>query len=162
MNSFYQKLKFTVDYIFSTWNCHWIESWFTGRKLNTGLYVNYTSFVPWTPWNTWIRILVKHAFRICLSNETSDELKINKNFAASNDFPKYIANNILRRTIQVHKDKSEPNLTAKQKELVVIYFRFPYYEDKGWHLLKFYIRKIKVNCKNNQSVVFTILYVCKM
>ena len=45
----------------------------------------------------------------------------------------------------------------------MIYFCFPYYGDKGLQLLKSWIRKIKVNCKNDQPVVFKILYdVCKM
>ena len=60
----------------------------------------------------------------------SHELKLIKNFATSNDFPKYIVDNIFRKIIQAHEDKSVPNLTAKQKELLVIYFRFPYYKDK--------------------------------
>ena len=38
------------------------------------------------------------------------------------DFPEYIVNSTFRKTLQAHEDKSEPNLTAKQKERVVIYF----------------------------------------
>ena len=93
----------------------------------------------------------------------SQELKVIKKFTFWNDFPKCIVNSIFRKTVQTHEDKSEPNLTAKQKELVVVYFRFPYYEDKGLQLLKSCTRKIKVNCKNDQPVIFKILYdVCKL
>ena len=35
-----------------------------------------------------------------------------------------IVNSIFRKTLQAHENKSEPNLTPKQKEPVVIYFRF--------------------------------------
>ena len=71
----------------------------------------------------------------------SQELKVVKKFASWNDFPNYIANSIFRKTIQTHEHKSEPNRTVKQNELVVIYFWFPYYEDKGLQLLKSFIRK---------------------
>ena len=54
------------------------------------------------------------------------------------------------------------HLTAKQKETIVIYFHIPYYGHKRLQLLKSCIRKKKVNCKNDQPVVFKILYVCKM
>ena len=107
---------------------------------------------------------VTHALKICSSNKLSQELKLIKKFASCNEFPKYIANNIFRKTLQAHQDKSKPNLTTKQKESLAIYFRFPYYGEKGLQLLKSCIRKIKVNCKNDQfrPIVFKILYVCKM
>ena len=88
----------------------------------------------------------------------SQELKLIKKFASWNDFPKYVVISIFRKTLQAHEGESEPNLTAKQKEPVVIYFRFPYYEDKGLQLSKSCIRKIKINCKNDQPVVLKILY----
>ena len=101
------------------------------KDTNTGLHVIYTSFVPWTHRNAWIRSLVTRAFKICSYNEMSHELKLIKNFATSNNFPKYTVNNIFCRTIQTHKDKSEPNLTEKQKKLDVIYFRCRYYQDRS-------------------------------
>ena len=101
--------------------------------------------------------------KVCSSNKLSQELKLIKKFASWNDFSKYIVNSIFRNSLQAHEDKSEPNVTAKQKEHVVIYLRFPYYEDKGLQLLKSWIRKIQVPCKTDQPVVFMILYnICKM
>ena len=89
-----------------------MKSQFTGRT-----HVNYTNAVPWTR---------KSTLKICSCKKMSQELKVVKKFASWNDFPNYIANSIFRKTIQTHEDKSEPNRTAKQKELV-IYFCFPYY-----------------------------------
>ena len=124
------------------------------KDTNTGLYMNYTSFVPWTHGTAWIRSLVTRALRICSSNKLPQELKLIKKFASWNDFSKYIVNSIFRKTLQSHEDKSEPNLTAKQKEPMEI---------KVFQLLKSCIRKIKVNCKKGQPVVFKILHdVCKM
>ena len=54
-------------------------------------------------------------------------------------------------------------LQKSKKDPVINYFRFPYYGDKGFQILKSYIRKIKLNCKNDPPVLFKILYgVCKM
>ena len=93
----------------------------------------------------------------------SQELQLTKKFDSWKDFLKFIANSIFRKTLQALQDKSEPNHGAKQKEPVVTYFLFPYYGYKGFQLLKSCIRKSKVNCKNDQAVVFKILYhVCKM
>ena len=97
------------------------------------------------------------------SNKLPQELKLIKKFTTWNDFPKYLVNSNFRKTLQAHKGKSGPNLTTKQKEPVVVYFRFPYYGYKCLQLLKFCIRKIKLNCKKDHPVVFKILYdVCKM
>ena len=66
------------------------------------------------------------------------------------------------KPLEAHENKSETNLTAKQKESVVIYFHLPYYGEKGLQLLKFCIRNSKVNCKKDQPLVFKILHdVCK-
>ena len=96
--------------------------------------------------------------KIFSSNKLPQELKLIKKLASWNDFPKYIVNSIFRKTLRAHEDKSEPNPTAKQKEHVVIYFQFPYYGDERLLLLKSCILKMKVNCKNDEPIVFKILY----
>ena len=75
-------------------------------------------------------------------------------FASWNDFTKYIINSIFRKTLQAHRDKSEPNLTAKEKKPVIIYFCFRYYGDKSLQLLKYCISKIKANCRNDQKISY--------
>ena len=47
--------------------------------------------------------------------------------------------------------------TTKQNKPVAIYFHFSYYGDNAFQLLKYCIHKIKVNCNNNQPVVFKTL-----
>ena len=58
------------------------------------------------------------ALKIFSKNKLSQELKLIKKFASWNDFPKYIVNSIFRKTLRAHEDKSEPNLTAKQRNLL--------------------------------------------
>ena len=65
------------------------------------------------------------------------------------------------KTLQAHQDKSELTLREKQKQSVVIYILFLYYGDKRFQLIKSYIHKIKVNCKNDQPVVYKILCIGK-
>ena len=63
----------------------------------------------------------------CSSNKLPQELKLIKKFTTWNEFPKYLVNSNFCKTLQAHKDKSEPNHTTKQKEPVAVYFRSPYY-----------------------------------
>ena len=107
--------------------------------------------------------LSNSVLKVCSSNKLSQELKLSKKFASWNDFSKYIVNSIFQNSLHAHEDKSELNVTAKQKKHVVIYFDFPYYEDKRLQLLKSWIHKLQVNCKTDQPVVFKTLYnICKM
>ena len=101
-----------------------------GKDTNTGLYAIYASFVYWNHCTAWIRSLVTPALKICPSNKLS-QVKINQNL---------------------------PNFTKKHKEPLTVCFRFPYCRYQGFQLLKSCISKIKVNCKNDQPVVFKILY----
>ena len=135
LSSFDKNLKFTVD-LFENEVPHFLDLEMSPdgisiywKDTNTGLYVNYTSFVPWTHRTAWIRSLVTRALRTC-SSKLPQELKLIKKFASWNDFPRYRVNSIFLKTLQAHEDKSEPNLTTKQKETVVIYFRVPYHGDK--------------------------------
>ena len=140
LNGFDKNLKFTVD-LFENEVPLFLDFEISPDGISiyvkgtyTGLYVNYTSFVPWTHRTAWIRSLVTRALKICSicsSDKLSQELKLIKKHASWNDFSEYIVNSIFCKTLQGYQDKSEPNRTAKQKKPVAIYFRFPYYGDKG-------------------------------
>ena len=87
LNGFDKDLKFTVD-LFQNEVPHFLhlETSLDGiliywRDTYTGLYVNYSSFVPWTHPIAWMRSLVKHALKICSSNKMSQKLKLIKKFA---------------------------------------------------------------------------------
>ena len=72
LNSFDKKLKITVDF-FENEVPHFLDLEMSPdgisiyrKDTNTGLYVNYTSFVPWTHRTAWIRRLVTLALRFIL------------------------------------------------------------------------------------------------
>ena len=48
------------------------------KDTNTGLNVNFTSFVPWTYCTSWIRSLVACASRICSTDKLPSEINIIK------------------------------------------------------------------------------------
>ena len=75
LNSFDKNLKFTIDF-FENEVPHFLDLEMSPdgitiyrKDTNTGLYVNYTSFVPWTHRTAWIRSLVTRALKICSSNK---------------------------------------------------------------------------------------------
>ena len=118
MNSFDKNLKFTVD-LLENEVPHFLDLEMSPdgisiywKDTNTGLYVNYTNFVPWTHRTAWIRSLVTRALRTC-SSKLPQELKLIKKFASWNDFLKYLVNSIFHKNFQAHEDKSQPNLTTK-------------------------------------------------
>ena len=118
-----------------------------------------TSQVFWTYRTSWIKTLVTRASRICAPNKLSSEINIIKRFASWNDFPKSVVNSIISKTLNTPSNNEGPNIniTAKSNE-ITIYFRFPYYGDKGFSLFKPCVRKIKSNCKRDHPIVFRLLY----
>ena len=71
LNSFDKNFKFTVD-LFENEVPHFLDLEMSPdgisiyrKDTNTGLYVNYESFVPWIDRTGWIRSLVTRALRTC-------------------------------------------------------------------------------------------------
>ena len=79
------------------------------KDTNTGLYVNFTSFVPWTYRISWIRSLVTRASRICAPNKLSSEINTIKKFASWNDFPKSVVNSIINKTLNTPPNNESSN-----------------------------------------------------
>ena len=162
LNKFDKNLRFTVD-MFKDKVPHFLELELSPdgtsifrKDTNTGLYVNFTSFVPWTYRISWIKSLVTRASRICAPNKLSSEISTIKKFASWNDFPKSVVNSIINKTLNTPPNNESSNSINSNE--ITIYFRFPYYGDKGFSLFKSCIRKIKSNCKKDQPVTFRLLY----
>ena len=85
LNKFDKNLRFTVD-MFKDKVPHFLDLELSPdgtsifrKNTNTGLYVNFTSFVPWTYRISWIKSLVTRASRICAPNKLSSEISTIKN-----------------------------------------------------------------------------------
>ena len=111
MNSFDKNIQVTVD-LFESEVPHFLDTEMSPDgisiywKVNyTGLYANFTSFIPWSHCTAWISSLVTGTLKICPSNKLSQELKLIKKFVSWNEFPKYIVNSIFHKTFQAHQDK---------------------------------------------------------
>ena len=75
LNKFDKNLRFTVD-MFKDKVPHFLDLELSPdgtsifrKDTSTGLYVNFTSFVPWAYRISWIRSLVTRASRICAPNK---------------------------------------------------------------------------------------------
>ena len=165
LNKFDKNLRFTVD-MFQNKVPHFLDLELSPdgisifrKDTNTGLYVNFTSFVPWTYCTLWIKTLVTRASRICAPNKLSSEINIIKRFASWNNFPKTVVNSIINKTLNTPSNNEVPSIyNTKKSNEITIYFHFPYYGDKGFSLLESCIRKIKSNCKKDHPSVFRLLY----
>ena len=166
LNSFDKNLKFIVD-LFDKETPHFLDLELSPDRLsifskdtNTGLYVNFNSYIPWSYCVSWIRSLVSRAHAICKPDKLKLEINLIKKFASWNDFPKTIASAIINRSLN-NDDKtdqaneSDPNMDT---DVRTIYFRMPYFGDKGVSLIKACINKIRANCIENRKIVFKILY----
>ena len=161
-----KNLKFTVD-LFDKETPHFLDLELSPDGLsvfrkdtNTGLYVNFNSYVPWSFRVSWIPSLVSRAHAICKPDKLKLEINLIKKFASWNDFLKTIASAIINRSLN-NDDKtdqandSDPNTDT---DVTTIYFRMPYFGDKGVSLIKACINKIRANCIENRKIVFKILY----
>ena len=77
---------------------------------------------------------------------------------SKNDFPKSVVNSIINKTLNTPPNNESSNSIEEKSNEITIYFRFPYYGDKGFSLFKSCICKIKANCKKDQPVTFRLLY----
>ena len=94
-NKFAMILHYTVD-MFQNEVSHFLDLELSlGRNTtfrkdtNTGLYVNFTSFLPWTYLTSWMRGLLTGVSRICPTDRLPPETNI-KRYALWNDFSKSV------------------------------------------------------------------------
>ena len=103
------------------------------KDTNTGVYINFTSFVPWTYRTSWIKTQVTRASRISAPNNLSCEINIIKRFASWNDFPKSVVNSLINKTLNTPSNKEGVNIINRGKsDVIAIYFCVPYYGNKGF------------------------------
>ena len=114
------------------------------KDTNNGLYVYFTSFVSWTYRISWIRSLLTRASRICAPSKLSSEISTIKKFASWNDFPKSVVSSIINKTLNTPPNNESSNSIEEKSNEITIYFRFPYYGDKGFSLFKSCIVKLNL------------------
>ena len=149
LNSFDKNLKFTVD-LFDEETPHFLDLELSPDGLsifrkdtNTGLYVNFNSYVPWSYCVSWTRSLVSRAHAICKSDKLKLEINLIKKFASWNDFPKAIASAIINRSLNNNDRTDQTNDSGPNTDtdVTTVYFRMPHFGDKGVSLIKACIKK---------------------
>ena len=77
------------------------------KNTQTGQYTNINSFTLWKWKTSWITSLVVRAKRICCNDNLNKEIRLIKNFASWNGFPKNITNSIIKKAL-----KDMPNVAT--------------------------------------------------
>ena len=158
---FDKNLKFTVDE-FVNETPHFLdidmlddEFQVYRKATNTGLYVNYDSFVPWHNRISWLRSLVVRATRICSPTRLPAELKKIKQMASWNGFPKYLVNSLMKRFIQNLSTVRQSAETEPVVESVVIWFNMPYLGNRSLSIFQTCVKKIKRNLNlEGKKIIF--------
>lgn len=118
------------------------------KDSNTGLYVNFTSFVSGTYRTSWIRSLVTHASHICSTDELLSEINAIKIFALRNDFPKSVDNSITNKTLITSSITVDANEISNEVTMVI----------KVVHWLNPVLAKIKSDCKKKKKKKWSITF----
>ena len=160
LNKFDPNLKFTVD-TFENEVPHFLDLKLCNDGLeiyrkdtNTGLYTNFNSYVPWHYKIAWIKSLVTRAKIICSKNKLKREITNIKKFISWNGFPKSIGKRLIDQSLRKDSE-TEGKATEPQ---VRIWFRAPYFGDKGEQLIKSCIKKLKRHMRKETSVYFYVKY----
>ena len=107
--------------------------------------------MPWPYRTSWIRSLIVRASRICSTDKLPYEINIIKRFASWNDFPESVVNSIINKTLNTPSITADSNDANEINNGVTIYFRVPYYGDKGFSLLNpAFVKSNQITKKNSQ------------
>ena len=161
-NSFDKSLKFTID-TFEHCVPHFlhIEICPNGlgiyhKNTQTGQYTNINSFTLWKWKTSWITSLVVRAKRICCNDNLNKEIRLIKNFASWNGFPKNITNSIIKKAL---KDKPMVNNTPSVgTDSTKIFFNLQYSGDAAERMVKSCIKKLRKCLKKDTSIKFIFCY----
>ena len=158
LNNFDSNLRFTVD-LFDDTLPHFLDLELHEdgvsiyrKNTNTGLYVNFDSYVPWHYRIAWIRSLVSRATKICSSDKLNNEINNVKKFASWNGFPRQIVEKIVNNT---QSNSVSPVSTINDS--ITVYFRMPFCGSKGQSIFRSCVLKIKRHLKKGKVVKFKLL-----
>lgn len=159
LQEFDKNIRFTYD-SFDNSIPHFLDIEISPDGLNifrkdtfTGQYNNFNSFTPWQYRISWIRSLVYRVYKICSANKINVELKKIKTFLLWNNFPKYLADRLIHKfkktakiKIQQQDQQQDQQLDQNQEptaKIPTVWINLPYIGDKGMHLTKTLIRKLR-------------------
>ena len=111
--------------------------------------------MPWKLKTSRVKSLYSRGSKICSRKRLlKNQIKLLEQFMSWNDFPKCIRKSLMKNICK-EAPKHEKNIVNKDN-IPTIWIRLPYIGNKGEHLLKQCIRKLKRNC--NTDIKFVILY----
>ena len=162
-NKFHKNLEFTLDK-FEDCVPHFLdlEIHRTGlsvyrKDTHTAQFVHYESYTKWSHKIAWIRSLVNRAKRLCTPSKLSNEVKCIKKFAAYNGFPKWIAKNIIRQSLDApHNHPRET--TDEDEHIEKLYMFLPYNGKQAEAIVKRCKKRLVKLFKRDKIVKFEVCF----
>ena len=109
------------------------------------------------PQDRLIRSLVNRAKRLCTPSKLSNEVKCIKKFAAYNGFPKWIAKNIIRQSLDApHNHPRET--TDEDEHIEKLYMFLPYNGKQAEAIVKRCKKRLVKLFKRNKIVKFEVCF----
>lgn len=128
------------------------------KETNTGLYVNFNSFVPWSHGIPWIRSFVARASCFVLQTNYLRKLPLLWNLLRRIIFQNLLWNQLWMSLFTAKNGTNNDNMINNKVYPRIIYFHFQYYSHKRVSLIKSCIRMIKPNCLKDRPVVLKPMY----
>ena len=161
-NSFDKSLKFTID-TFEHFVSHFLDIEICPNGLGvyhknteTGQYINTNSFTLWKWKTSWITSLVVRVKRICCNDDLNKEIRLIKNFASWDGFPKNITNSVIKKAL---KDMPNVNNTPSVSTYSIkIFFDLQYSGDTVERMVKNCIKKLRTSLKRDTNIKFIVCY----
>ena len=162
-NKFHKNLEFTLDK-FEDCVPHFLdlEIHRTGisiyrKDTHTAQFVHYESYTKWSHKIAWIRSLVNRAKRLCTPSKLSNEVKCIKKFAAYNGFPKWIAKNVIRQSLDApHNHPREK--TDENEPTETLYMFLPYNGKQAEAIVKRCKKRLMKLFKRDKKVKFEVCF----
>ena len=161
-NSFHKNIEFTVDR-FDDCVPHFLDleihpdgiSIFR-KETHTAQFVHFNSFTKWNHKIAWIRSLVTRAKRLCSQNKLKDEIKNIKRFASYNGFPRWIANKIVKQSLEPSTRSTESQ--DQDTDTVNLYLFLPYFGKEAENIVQRTKKRLFKLLRKDKDVIFKIQF----
>ena len=158
-NKFHKSLEFTVDKFedcvphFLDLEVHRDGISIYRKETHTAQFVHYDSFTKWGHKTAWIRSLVSRAKKLCSPNKLTEEIKCVRKFAAYNGFPKWIAKNLIKQTL----DPQRPPRDEKE-DAETLYMSLTYTGKQAEAIVQRCKKRLTKLFKRDKTVKFEIFF----
>ena len=161
-NKFHKNIEFTVDRFedcvphFLDLEIHPDGNSIYRKDTHTAQFVHFDSFTKWGYKTAWIRSLVTRAKRLCSSNKLKDEIKNIKRFASYNGFPRWVANKLVKQSLQ---PSTRSNDTQDQEtDRIELYMSLPYFGKEAESIVQRTKKRLFKQFRREKEVILKVQF----